>query len=54
MTMFYLDPENEGFIIAITEQKRPALVPKSDSNRYYRAYLEWVAEGNVAENWPGL
>ena len=49
--MFYLDPENDGFLIVITEQKRPAVVPMKNGNRYYEAYLEWVAEGNTAKEW---
>ena len=29
-------------------------VPEDTANRHYRQYLEWVAEGNVAEEWtPG-
>lgn len=26
-------------------------VPEDTSNRHYQEYLEWLAEGNVAEEW---
>lgn len=38
-------------IIAICEDGKTLGIPDDPDNTDYQAYLEWVAEGNIAEEW---
>jgi hypothetical protein len=41
-------------IIVKTDEKFNLFIPTDLANTDYKAYLAWVAEGNVAEEWnPG-
>ena len=39
---------NEEYIIRLSDN---AWIPFAEENIDYQAYLAWVAEGNVAEEW---
>lgn len=38
----------DGFVI---ETSTSTWIPMDQANVMYQTYLEWVAEGNVAEEW---
>ena len=37
-----------GFVLRLSDN---ALIPLSENNSDYKKYLEWVAEGNTAEEY---
>lgn len=41
----------EGQQITVLRREDGAQIPMDEANPDYRAYLEWVAEGNTAEPW---
>lgn len=41
---------NQSFIVKI-ESDKTLWIPFADDNADYQKYLEWVAEGNEAEEW---
>ena len=45
--MYKINNTNKHIFRTIDE----AWIPMDESNTDYKAYLAWVAEGNVAEEW---
>ena len=41
----------ESAVMATTDDGQTLGIPKDPANTDYAAYLEWVAEGNTAEEW---
>jgi hypothetical protein len=49
--MYKIKNEDEWGIEFIQRLSDNALIPISENNADYQAYLAWVAEGNTAEEW---
>jgi hypothetical protein len=45
--MYIVNTENK----VIKKISDSAFIPMDESNTDYKQYLEWVAEGNTAEEW---
>ena len=46
-TRYYID----GDRIHFTSESASGTFTQDDAEGYYQAYLEWVAQGNTAEEW---
>lgn len=49
--MYKLVTSSLGDDITIRRDSDGACIPMNESNKDYKQYLEWVAEGNTAEEW---
>ena len=47
--MYRLINDDEGNLIGIINTNTCLSIPINPNNRHYQEYLEWVAEGNTAE-----
>lgn len=48
---YAMDGETVEFVTEdILDTERKLAIPKDKGNRHYQEYLEWVAEGNTAED----
>lgn len=43
-------PNSEGMIV-VQNENSTTFIPMNENNTDYKKYLEWVAEGNEAEEW---
>ena len=46
---FYIFIDHLGNSFVVSDEG--SFIPTDEGNRDYQAYLAWVAEGNVAEEW---
>jgi hypothetical protein len=51
MYTFYLTPTGAKFIRTIDDLGITHIIPTDLANPDYQRYLDWVAEGNVAQEW---
>ena len=49
--MLYAVVTQDGVMYGVVRLEDVAHIPLDPANRDYQEYIEWVEEGNVAEEW---